>query len=90
MFKVLLNLKHDGTDYVKGDVLVIDKERGMIMVKQGILKYIDTPEEESMRLQRDDKVVEVKAKTKAVKEDKPKVEPKVEAKKEAKKETHKA
>lgn len=58
MFKVLVNLKHDGTDYQKGDVLEIDEERGMVMVEHGILEFVDkeTPVNFRLRDEEEEKV----------------------------------
>ncbi len=53
-FKVLGNIKHDGTDYVEGDILNIDKVRGMALVEDGILGVIEGAKEASFRPDADD------------------------------------
>ena len=70
MFKVLKNLRHDGTDYQIGDTLEIDIDRGIAMVESGILELIgDGKPKESIRLQRDSEseLAEVKKEVKVKK-----------------------
>ena len=53
-FKVLGNLKHDMTDYKAGDIVDMEKDRGMALVEAGVLGIMKGAKESSFSPDADD------------------------------------
>ena len=70
LFKVIGNLKHDGTDYKKDDTIDLEVKVGMALVEDRILEIIENQPESNFHPDADDEP-----------EEKAQVKPKKEAKK---------